>query len=157
MLNASDLATALSDAAKKSPQAWFKELGGYLKKNTEFNVMWIAFNIDGQPDPKTNPIAKFTMLEIPYMPYLTLVDMALIIQQGASKGLVNISGFQTAPVPFGIATPLILTPGFKSDYKEEQAHKAKEIINWIKSWVIMAPFSGAHSSYTGSGMHISTK
>ena len=157
MLNASDLGTALSDAAKKNPQAWFKELSGYLKKNTEFKIVWVAVNKDGQPDPKKDPIAKFTMLNIPYMPYITLVDMGMIVTQGAATGIVNISGFQTTPVPFGISIPLVLTPGFKEDYKEEHLHKAKQIIQWVKSWIIPMPFTGAHSSYTGTGMHISTK
>ncbi len=156
MLNASDLGTALSDAAKKNPQAWFKELSGYLKKNTEFKVIWIAVNQEGVPDPMKTPTAKFTMLTIPYMPYITLVDMGMIVMQGTATGMVNIQGFQTAPVPFGIATPLVLTPGFKEDYKDEHIHKAKQIIQWMKSWIIPLPFAGAHGNFTGSGMHIST-
>lgn len=158
MLNASDLGTALSDAVKKNNAAWFKELSNYLKKNTEFSVAWVGVNpTSGVSDPAVKATAKFVNLVIPPAPYLTLIDFGAIVQAGCAAGIVNIQGWQTTPVLFGIITPLILTPGMKADYKEEHAHKAKQIIQWIKSWVILAPFAGAHGAFVGSGMHISTK
>jgi len=156
MLSPQALAAQLKNGAKSSPQAWLNNLANYVKANAEFNVLWIAFDTEGKPDPVKQTTAKFISLQLTWRPYKTLQEFGVLLQQGFAAGMVNTISFQTTPVPFAISTPLVLTPGYK-EFEQEHLHKATEIIKWIKSWVIPSPFVGRHSAFIGSGTHLTTR
>jgi hypothetical protein len=109
------------------------------------------------PDPMVNPKGKFVSLTIPPMKCTKIQDMGIMVQKGLVAGTINITGFGTLPVPFGITTPLTLTQSMSLIPYETQLHSAKQIINWIKSWVVPTPLGTSHGAYIGSGMHIATK
>ena len=155
MLVPQALAAVLANSARSSLAEWGNELANYLLQNTTFMCTWIAFMPAEHPvpDPMVAPIAAFTQLQINLTYCQSMFDLGMQIQAGCAQGMVNITGFQTAPVPFSIATPLILPLGY-SVYPGEHLVKANAIIAWMKSWVVPAPFVGQHGPFIGSGNNI---
>lgn len=166
MLVAENLATVLVQAVRNqreyiSMQKWCDALAKYILENAELTFQWtgVLNKYPYTPDPIVIAKGKFVSLQIPAMRVRYITDMGIMIQKGMVKGTVNItdSGFSTIAQPFGISPALVTTWSKARTPYEAQLHISKQIVPWVKAWVVSGVFAPKHGQYIGTGMHIATK
>jgi len=153
------MVNATKNQTTKAMDNWYKEVFKYIQDNTEFYFSWKGARPSSPPQiiPQQKGIIISLTPPKGVRPQ-NLQQWGLIIQSHLAKGMVNIPGWGTAPIPIAIGTPCKITFSKKASQKDAQLHVAKEIIKWITAWKIPSPIAGPSTGgYVGSGSNILIK